>query len=175
MKIGGIDPKSLCPEVVLVLPRAEQNLVFRARGVKDMEEFEARCPQPKPPGKLTKDGWIADANDPTYQQVTAEWNKRRLGYMVVRSLEPSEIEWDTVRLEDPRSWANWDKDLKEGGLTQIECNRVLGLVLEANALDEAKLARAREVFLAGQAPMPAEFSGLASAPANTASGAPANG
>jgi hypothetical protein len=52
---------------------------------------------------------------------------------------------------------------------------VLALVLEANALDEAKLQKAREVFLAGQAPMPPEFSGPATEPANTPSGTPANG
>ena len=104
-----------------------------------------------------------------------EWAKKRLGYMVIRSLAPSEIEWDTANVNDPRTWANWEDDLKSGGLTQVECNRVLALVLEANALDEAKLQKAREVFLAGQAPMPPEFSGPATEPANTPSGTPANG
>jgi hypothetical protein len=173
MKINGVDPKSLCPEVILVLPRAEQNIVFRAKGLKDMDEFDALCP--KPPGKRTKDGWVANETDPTYQQINVEWGKKRLGFIVTRSLEPSVIEWDTVVLNDPRSWANWEKDLKDGGLNQIESNRVLGLVLEANALDEAKLAKARESFLLGQVPMPAEFSGQVSEPANTESGEPANG
>jgi hypothetical protein len=175
MKIAGVDPTTLCNEVVLVLPRGNESIIFRARGLKDMEEFNALCPQPKPPGKLTKDGWVPDNNDPTYQQVIGEWAKKRFGYMVVKSLEPSEIEWDTVKADDPRTWANWEKDLKEGGLTQIECNRVAGLVLEANALDEEKLQKAREVFQRGRAPMPPEFSGPATAPANTPSGAPAKG
>jgi hypothetical protein len=175
MKIAGIDPKTLCNEVLLVLPRAEQNIVFRARGLKDMEEFQAKCPLPKPPGKFTKDGWVAEENDPTYQQVMAEWGKKRLGYIVTRSLEPSNIEWDTVKLDDPRTWANWETDLIDGGLTQIEANRVLALVMEANSLDEAKLSKARELFLRGQAPMPPEFSGPVTAPANTPSGGPANG
>ena len=112
-----------------------------------MEEFQAKCPLPKPPGKFTKDGWVAEENDPTYQQVMAEWGKKRLGYIVTRSLEPSNIEWDTVKLDDPRTWANWETDLIDGGLTQIEANRVLALVMEANSLDEAKLSKAREVFL----------------------------
>jgi hypothetical protein len=175
MKIAGIDPKGLRNECVLVLPRGEQNIVFRAIGLKDMDEFNAKCPPPKPPGKYTKDGWVANQDDPTYQQVVEAWGRKRLGYLVIRSLEPSEIEWDTVKLDDPRTWANWDKDLINGGLTQIETNRVLGLVLEANALDEAKLAKAREVFLAGQAPMPPEFSGPVTEPANTLSGELANG
>jgi hypothetical protein len=173
MKIGGVDPSTLCNEVVLVLPRSEQNIVFRARGLKDMSEFDALCPLPKPPGKLTKDGWVANTDDPTYQQIVAEWGKKRLGYIVTRSLGPSEIEWDTVKMEDPRTWANWEEDLKNGGLTQIETNRVLALVMEANALDEHKLQKAREVFLRGQEPMPPEFSGQATEPANTPSGKPA--
>jgi hypothetical protein len=174
MKIAGIDPKTLSTEVVLVLPRAEKNIVFRARGLRDMEEFEAKCPPPKPPGKLTKDGWVANIADPTYQQIQAEYAKKRLGFIVVRSLEPSEIEWDTVRLDDPRSWPNWEKDLKDGGLTQIETNRVLALVMEANALDEIKLQKAREVFLVGQAPMPAEFSGPLTEQVIMPSGEPAS-
>jgi hypothetical protein len=83
MKINGVDPKSLCPEVILVLPRAEQNIVFRAKGLKDMDEFDALCPQPKPPGKRTKDGWVANETDPTYQQINVEWGKKRLGFIGV--------------------------------------------------------------------------------------------
>lgn len=174
MKIGGVDPKTLCNECVLVLPRGEDTIVFRARGLKDMHEFDAICPQPKPPGKLTKDGWVPKLDDPTYQQVMEQWAKRRLGYIVTRSLEPSEIEWDTVDLSDQRTWAYWEGDLKNAGLTQIECNRVLALVMEANALDEAKLQKARDVFLRGQEPMPPEFSGQPTEPQSTPSGEPAN-
>ena len=175
MKIAGIDPKSLSNEVILVLPRGESEIIFRAKGLPDMSEFEALCPAPKPPGKFTKDGWIPNLTDPTYQQVLGEWAKKRLGYMVIRSLAPSEIEWDTANANDPRTWANWEDDLKSGGLTQVECNRVLALVLEANALDEAKLQRARVLFLAGQAPMPDEFSSPLTELPRSRFGTPANG
>jgi len=175
MKIAGIDPKSLSSEVILVLPRGEQSLVFRAKGLPEMEEFMALCPTPKPPGKLTKDGWVANVKDPTYQQILAEWARKRLGYIVVKSLVPSEIEWDTVKENDPRTWSKWEEDLRAAGLTQVESNRVLALVLEANALDDEKLAKAREVFLVGQAPMPAEFSGPQNEPVNTPSGELVNG
>lgn len=174
MKIGGIDPKTLSHEVFLVLPRGdEQNLVFRARGLPDFEQFNALCPLPKPPGKLTKDGYVPMENDPTYLQVVGEWSKKRLGYMVINSLEPSEIEWDTVNVSDPRTWPNWEKDLREAGLSEIEANRVLALVMEANALDEVKLQKAREVFLLGQAQRLASISGQVSVPASTPSGVPA--
>ena len=39
MKIAGIDPKSLSNEVILVLPRGESEIIFRAKGLPDMSEF----------------------------------------------------------------------------------------------------------------------------------------
>ncbi len=175
MKIGGVDPKGLCNEVLLVLPRGDQTLVFRAKGLKDMEEFQALCPLPKPPGKITKDGWVPSLNDPTYQQMMADHADKRLGYMVVQSLAESDIEWDTVDIADPRTWTNWQDDLSAAGLSQVEINRVVAIVMEANCLDEAKLKKAREVFLLGQQPAPPEFSGLLTEAENTQSGEPVNG
>ena len=112
-------------------------------------------------------------NDPTYKQVLKAWADQRLGYMVMKSLEPSQIEWDTVVESDPRSWRNWSTDLRNGGLSDTECQRVMNLVLEANCLDEAKLKKAREVFLAGEAAKVAS-SGLPTGQESTQSGAPAN-
>lgn len=174
MRIGGIDPKSLSTEIVLVLPRGEeQNLVFRAIGLPTMDAFNARCPAPKPPGKMTKDGYVPQENDPTYVQVLNEWAKKRLGYMVLHSLAPSNIEWDTVSMDDPRSWPNWEKDLKNADLNEVEVGRVLGLVMEANALDEKRLQKAREVFLHGLALEQKDTSGQSSEQANSQSGEPA--
>lgn len=175
MKIGGLDPKTLCNEVVLVLPRGEQNLVFRAVGLKDMDVFLAQCPIPQPPGKLTRDGVVPMTDDPTYQTVLNQWGKKRLGYMVFHSLKPSDIEWDTVTENDPRTWLNWEKDLREGGLSEVEVSRVLALVMEANALDENKLKKAREVFLLGQVQESIISSGPATEQVNTPSGEPAQG
>ena len=49
----------------------------------------------------------------------------------------------------------------------------MNLVLEANCLDEAKLKKAREVFLAGEAAKVAS-SGLPAGQESTQSGVPAN-
>jgi hypothetical protein len=149
MKIGGIDPKTLPTEEVLVLPRGDQALIFRAQGLPNMEGFQKLCPEPTAPGKLTKDGFVPDLQDAGYLVIHAQYTKRRMAYIVVASLVPSQIEWDTVSLDNPATWANWEDDLKNGGMSQMECNRVLSLVMEANCLDEAKLKKAREVFLQG--------------------------
>jgi len=175
MKIAGIDPNSLSRETLLVLPRGETQIVFRAKSLKDMTEFNAICPFPKAPGKLTKDGFVPNTNDATYKQVMEQWSAKRLDYMVIKTLEPTEIEWDTVDAANPKTWANWEADLKNGGLSQFECNRVTALVLESNSLDDEKLEKARAIFLAGQQQEAASCSGQASAPASTSSGEPANG
>lgn len=170
MKIGGVDPTTLSNEVLLVLPRGERDLVFRAHGLRDMEGFEAKCPQPTPPGKRTREGYVPMPDDPTYQAILDEWAKKRLGYMIYHSLKPSDIEWDTVKEDDPRTWMNWEQDLRNGGFSEIECSRVLALVSEANALDDAKLAKAREVFLHGQAQMSQVSSGPVTEQVSTPSG-----
>jgi len=175
MKIAGIDPNSLSRETILVLPRGDSQIVFRAKGLKDMSEFNAICPLPKPPGKLTKDGFVPHTNDPTYQQVLTQWSVKRLGYMAIRTLEPTEIEWDTADIANPATWGNWETDLKNAGLSQFECNRITGLVLEANSLDDDKIEKARTVFLAGQEQAAASNSGPQTAPANIPSGVPVNG
>jgi hypothetical protein len=149
MKIAGTDPKTLPVEEVLVLPRGEKQVVFRASGLKDMEPFKKLCPEPIPPTILKADGPVADTDDEAYKAAWAGYQKRRTSYIVINSLIPSAIEWDTVQLDNPSTWNNWDTDLKEAGFFDIECSRILQLVMDANCLNEAKLQRARDVFLHG--------------------------
>lgn len=155
MKIGGVDPKTLPTKTCLVLPRGEAQIVFWAEGLQNRDEFDAQVPLPKPPGKHTTAGWIPNFDEPGYKASLDAYNKRWLGYLVVKSLAPSEIEWDTVQQDVPGTWTNWEADLKAGGLSQVECNLVLSLVWEANSLDDTKLAKAREAFLRGPQVKPA--------------------
>ena len=173
MKIAGIDPSTLPKEEILVLPRGDQQIVFRAVGLPDYEEFQKLCPEPKPPGKLTKDGWVPNEDDANYKSLQESHGKKRLAWMVVTSLEPSQIEWDSVDPANPSTWTNWETDMKEAGLSQVECNRVMGLVLQANCLDEEKLKKARAVFQLGQQLTNAS-SGRPGEPESTPSGEPAS-
>jgi hypothetical protein len=94
--------------------------------------------------------------------------------LVITSLEPSDIEWDTVNPNKPSTWVEWEKELRKGGFNQVECNRIQHLTFQANCLDEEKLAQARESFLRGQQPVPDEYSGQHIAPKNTQPGEPAS-
>lgn len=175
MKIGGVDPKTLSPDYTLVLPRGEGMIAFKARGVMDMDEFSKLVPEPQPPKKMTRDGIVADVNAANYKLDMEHYGKRRLAFMVVKSLEPSGIEWETVDVTNPGTWQNWEQDLKSAGFTSIECNRIVGLVLEANCLDENKLKQARDVFLRGPQEGLVESTSPTTGPQSSQSGEPVQG
>lgn len=152
MKMNGV--KLECPnEEILVLPRPDGDLVFRAKAVLDCDEFDKICPEPKAPVRVVKGGKKeVMLNDPTYILNVAEHNARRMAWIVLKSLEATDgLEWETVKLDQPETWTNYSKELQESGFSAVEVNRIVTAVLRANALDEAKLESARMSFLAGQA------------------------
>lgn len=149
MKIGGIEVNGVCEEV-LILPRLTGNIVIKAQAVADLSEFEALVPAPTAPGIRTKDGFRPNTDDPTYQDLLSGYSSQRLAYLVIKSLEPSQIEWEEVKLSDPGTWRKWSSELEKAGISAIEVNRIMTCVLQANSLDEDKLKAAREVFLRGQ-------------------------
>lgn len=166
MKIGGIDVNGP-NEVLLVLPREGGDIVIKARAVLDMDTFEEICPEPKPPALRTKDGVEPDINDAGYKQQMSNYNDKRLAFIIVKSLEPSEIEWDTVDPKVPNTLENWQKDFTKCGLATVEINRIIQAVMEANALDENKLEAARQVFLRGQRQVVEKSSGPVTEPVST--------
>jgi len=159
MKIGGREIKGP-NKVTLVLPReGQEDIVIIAQAVLDTELFDKLCPEPKAPVKLMAGGAKEpNYNDSGYKAQLIEHSVRRMAFMVLYSLIPSNIEWATVDLEDPSTWLNYNKELKEAGFSSVEVNRIGQAVMQANALDEDKLEAARQVFLRGQA-APKESSG----------------
>ncbi|MCK9570341.1 hypothetical protein M0R72_15450 [Candidatus Pacearchaeota archaeon] len=174
MKIGGRVISGVNEEI-LVLPRADEPVIIRAKAVLDLEDFDKICPEPKPPGKLTKDGWVPMKDDVNYQKQMTQQTEKRIAYLVIKSLEPSQIEWETVDINDPRTWLNYTADFKSAGLSTVEINRIVSCVMAANALDEAKLEEARKVFLLGQRPAPEQFSGPTTEQPSSLSGEVVNG
>ncbi len=150
MKIGGVTVTS-CEEV-LVLPRTEgENIPFRAQAVDINDEFNGRVPEPVPPMLLGKGGQqTPDLADQDYQKAVSHRNELRFAFMMIRSLEPSAIEWETVDINQPNTWLKWSDELMEAGLSEVEIKRVIDCVMSANSLDEEKIKAAREAFLRGQ-------------------------
>lgn len=173
MKIGGIEVNGPAEEV-LVLPRSNGDIVFKARAVLDMSEFHELCPPPVPPKMITRDGTKENTDAPAYRQENLRHANLRFAYIAIKSLEPSEIEWTTIDPDKPQTWLNWENELREAGFSGVEIQRITVLVMQANALDENKLKMARETFLRGQAAQLEQSSGRSTEQANTQSGTPAN-
>jgi len=150
MKIAGRTVKGP-NRVTLVLPREnDEDIIFVAQAVTDMTEFDQYLDMPKPPAHRTPQGVEYNHDDPAYVEQLMTYNLKKMAWLVIKSLEPSEIEWSTVVNENPSTWINYTTELKEAGFSDVEVNRITSIVLQANALDEDKLNAAREVFLRGR-------------------------
>lgn len=149
MKIGGVTVEGV-NECILVLPRPGDDIVIKARAIDNWKEFTDLCPEPKPNAILTREGTKDDLNAKEYLDQLEVYAARKMGYLVVKSLEPSNIEWPTVEMDKPSTWINYESDFLAGSLTQIEINKIADLVMEANQLDDDKLKEARDSFVLGQ-------------------------
>jgi len=173
MKIGGKEVMGASEEY-LVLPRPTgEDIVIHAVAVMDMDEFNKMCPVPTPKRMLVAGGWKENVDDPGYLEMVLKHGQLNYAYMMLKSLEPSNIEWDTVDMAKPSTWLNWNKDLRNAGLTETEVNRIINCVSTANSLNEAVLEEARASFLRGLAKASAKSSGLDTEPQTTQSGEPA--
>jgi hypothetical protein len=172
MKINGVEVKGPSEEV-LVLPRATgEDIPFIARAILDYDEFEKRVPEPKPKAVLVKGGWKENVDDPAFKEAVEKRDDLRIAWLVLKSLEPSNIEWDTIDMDKPSTWLNWQDELRDAGLNTTEIGRVITCVTTANALNEEKLEAARESFLAGLAKASKEKPGHRTGPDSTQSGTP---
>lgn len=173
MLIGGKDPKAMSRIHLLVLPRGDgESIVFKAEGIPGTDEFDKLCPEPQPPVSMGPGGQQQDKTNDNYILMMEQHHKKRLAYMTVHSLRPSDILWDRVKLDDPKTWVLWEDELREAGLNEVELGRVMTLVMVANALDESKLEEARLSFVAGQQAAQKDSSGPSIDPNATPSGAP---
>ncbi len=151
IKIAGREVDTKLPEDFIVLrPETEGEIVIRARAFRDWDEFNTLCPMPEPPGREERGrGWVPNLEDKTYKQRMQQRQLQQLGWMIVQSL--FEVEWSTIDNDNPKTWTNWEKELKDSGFTQIECNLIIALVLDVNGLNEQKMKEARESFSHGRA------------------------
>jgi len=134
---------------LLVIPRPTGNLVVKAQTVTSYKEFEALVPVPKPGGIRTKEGFKEDREAPDFLTQVENYDNLKFAYMVLKSIEPSEIAFEKTKMQEPSTWLGWAAELQEAGLSEVETNRIVVTVLQANSLDEAKMQAARDAFLSG--------------------------
>jgi hypothetical protein len=135
---------------VLVLTKGDERIVFKAQALVNYKDFDKICPLPEPPIRLLPGGVKKpNENDPNYKKAINEYNEKRVEYMILKTLEPTEdLEWETVDITKPETYNNWQKELEEAGFSEIERMRVLQLCIRVNALDDDMLEQAKESFLA---------------------------
>ena len=151
MKINGREVTK-ANEDFLVIPRGvEDPIVFEGRAIEKFDEFHALCKVPEAPVDLTRNGPVPNEKDATYLGRMDKYLQQKLGWMVIKTLEPSNIEWSTIDMEKCSTWTNWADELAEVGFTAAEQQRIMGFVLEVNSLSEKKLEAARSDFLLGRA------------------------
>jgi hypothetical protein len=176
MKYAGIKLEGRKPDVV-VIPRAECDVVIKAAAVPDYEKFEKLCPAPNPPEVIKKGGEIShDIEDPEYKKRLTDWADKKTDWLIIESLRATEeLEWDTVDYGKPETWSNWKQELKDSGFVDAEIARIIHTVWDACGLNQAKIDEATKSFLAGQREVSGSKSSRISELANIASGKLANG
>lgn len=151
MKFKGKDVKGANKEII-VIPRPDENIVFVAEAIKNWEEFDKIISEPVPP-EVIKPGNVKIKNekDPEFVKAVEEYNDLRTSYLVVASLQNSpDIEWDTVNINDPVTWGNYEEELRDADFNDIEIGRIVTGVMRANCLDQSMIDEARANFLHGE-------------------------
>lgn len=156
LKIGGIEiagPKTK----LLVIPRDGFDIPFKFVAVTDDTLFETLCPPIEVPKVLKPgQGKVEDPSNLGYQAKVVERGNRRESWYVIQSLRPSNIEWVTVKADDPSTWTNWRQDLRDAGFSVLEINTLYATFLETNMVTDEMLSEARNRFLASQQVEPAK-------------------
>jgi hypothetical protein len=147
MKVNGVTARKREPEVLVFERPATGDIVFLYRQVDkdDLEELEILCPRPTAPGQFTRAGFVANEDEPGFRKSLRTWRSQRNAFVYIRSLEPSNIEWDTVNPEDCTTWLNFENDMRTI-LTPFELGQLVGKLDGMNSLSEERLEAARQAF-----------------------------
>ncbi len=180
MKIKGQKLDSSPNREFIVIPRGDdrEDIVLWAEAVLDMSGFEKLCPAPLPPAKIVKGGRTEyNVEAPNYLSQLNTWSDKRVAYWVIKSLDvpENEMEWETVDIQNHKTWLKWREELTTSGFSTTEINRIENMVYSANCLNEAKLEAARSNFLRGRALALESISGHLIAPVSTSTTTPASG
>ena len=102
----------------------DKKLVVWVKPISDESELHAVYPAPQPP-TVTKRGQepVQDFKDPRYLEAAKKYNEIHTTWMLWHSLvnatldeageQPAGIEFETIKLEEPETLLNIDKELHE--------------------------------------------------------------
>ena len=151
MKIKGKTIEGPGVEYV-VIPRPDsEDIVFTCAAVLDFDDFEKLCPMLDPPMVLKPGGvQTPDVEDEGYKKMLDEHGRQRMHWLTLKSLEVTEgLEWETVDMQDPITWKNFEEELKHSGFSFMEVAHIRNGVMSVNSFDDRKMKEARDRVLAG--------------------------
>ena len=180
MKIGGKTVTKVNEEII-VIPRKvngiSEDIVLRAGAILSYKDFEQLCEVPKPPVIiLPNNDKRLKTDDPKYKEAMTDYAEKKLGFMIIKSLENTpDLVWDTVDINDPSTYKNYDKELRDAGFSELEYVRIINGVMSACGMDQSKIDEAMKRFLAIQEKVHADLNSPSTVPFSTQLGEPANG
>jgi hypothetical protein len=139
-------------EEVIPILRPDGDIIFIAQAIQNWDEFNELVKPPEAPILLKPGGVkVANVKDKAFMKAVGEYEEMRTNYIVLASLQNSpDLEWESVDIRKPSTWANFRKELIAAKFTDIEMSRIIVGVRRANSLDEDMIDEARENFLLGQ-------------------------
>lgn len=152
MKVNGVTAKQEgLTYGPLVYDRGDDQLVFIVQPVWSFDEFEELVPVPENDAVIFTDkGKETDWDAPAWKDKKAAYARKRWGWFILKALEPSNVEFDTIDLEDPSTYSKVEEELK-ANLLPVEFNELMATIDRASSLDAQKLEENRESFLRRQA------------------------
>lgn len=180
MKLKGHDLTKKSVQLV-VIPRGYDeasgeklpNIVLKATPIQSFEEFNVLVPAVQPPQVLVGGELKTNEQDELYLEQIKKRNRQRMYWLILKSLEHNEIEWESVRMGEPKTWANIDAEFDAAGFTGNDVQRIVKAVLNANNLNPALYDEALADFQRGLAAASANTSGRPTGPSDSQSGPPA--
>jgi len=162
LKVGGVDndrSASITEPYIIqrgLLPDGKPRLLaFIGQPVWSLDDFHKRCPRPEIPASCVryKGNGKKEANPDAqeFKDLLAEYDRKNWGYMILKTLEPSNLEFEKISLDDPKTWGGVEEALREE-LGYYEFARVMQLIDEANNIDAAKLEENRLTFFRQSTP-----------------------
>lgn len=176
MKLHGIKIEGPASKTI-VFPRSTGNIAFVLQAVLEADEFDKVLSIPKPPVRLLKGGQKqVFIDDPEYRKKMEKWGTAKHHWMFLKSISATPgLEWETIKVDDPETWTNYETELIAAGLTEPERLRIMQAYIEVQGLDDKKIEEATNSFLAGLQEAKAEELSPSTDLKDTPSGDPAKG
>lgn len=140
------------PPITVDGAEVPQYHAFQFAAILDYDEFHKLCPEPEPSEKILPGGARSkNYEGEDYKKKMVEWTTKRFNWSFLKSISATpELEWETVKMDDPETWKLYTEELKKAGFSVAEMSRMGQAFQTANTLNEDKMEAARRHFFQNQ-------------------------